>query len=824
MAGIFKFFRRPAGKVVLAAAVVCLTLGAMSFAYYYFKYARLIAEKLEKGPFANTSMLFAAPQTLTLGDDSTTEEIVAHLRRSGYSESRANRMGWYNLRPGAVEIFPGPDSLFSHEAGVIKFEQGRVAQIISLRDHTERTRYQLEPELITNLFDSRREKRRLVRFADIPRVLVTAVVSAEDKRFFRHSGFDPIRVLKAAYVDVREARIAEGASTLSMQLAGSLWLDRSERTWSRKAAEVLITLHLEQKLTKEQIFEYYANQIYLGRIGSFNIHGFGEGALAYFGKDLSQLTLSEAALLAGLPRGPSYYNPFRSPERARNRRNTVLRLMLENEHITEREYSVAVETPLGLASGPRNTSDAPWFVDLVNRRLQDQFQDHDFQANSYRVYTTLDMDLQRDAMEAVRIGLQQIDEQAEKRGRTRARGWPEIQAALVALDPHTGAIKALVGGRDYGASQLNRALARRQPGSVFKPFVFAAALNTSINGGPQVFTPLSTVVDEPTTFWFDEKPYEPSNYKDEYSGAVTLRQALSRSLNIPTVKVAEMVGYEKVVELAHASGMNAQILATPASALGAYEVTPLEMAGAYTVFANQGLASKPHWISQIIDQQGKLIHELSPEQWPALDPRVAYLMVNMLEEVVRSGTGAGVRSRGFGLPAAGKTGTSHDGWFAGFTSELLCVVWVGYDDNRELKMEGASSALPIWTEFMKRAHSHRAFRKARYFEPPEGIVAVEIDTQSGKLAAAGCGSAFRTEVFVAGTQPVELCRGGRTQIASWELPEQALPDPGTEAAAHRGGPSSTVAAAPKPAEKPPSAETATPPRKGFFRRLLDVFK
>ncbi|MGB9606203.1 MAG: transglycosylase domain-containing protein, partial [Bryobacteraceae bacterium] len=397
--------------VVRLALVVCLLAGLAGISvstYYYVKFSRLVERKLRAGPFPSTSMIFAAPRAVNVGDGITPAEIVAFLRRAGYGESRNNRMGWFHLREDAVEIFPGPDSYFDEEAGVIKFQDGRVAEIISLRDNTPRTQYLLEPELITNLSDRNREKRRLVRFADLPKVLVDAIIAAEDKRFFQHAGFDPLRVIKAAYVDLKERRLQEGASTLSMQLARSFFLDY-RRTWQRKAAEVLITLLLEQRLSKEQIFEYYVNQIPLGRHGSFNIHGFGEAAQAYLGKDVRELTLPEAALLAGMVRGPSLYNPYRNPERARQRRNVVLGLMRENGFITEEQYREAILAPLTLAPPGMESTDAPYFVDLVNDELNRQFQEHDFQSEAYRIYTTLDMDLQRAAAEAVRVGLQEVD-------------------------------------------------------------------------------------------------------------------------------------------------------------------------------------------------------------------------------------------------------------------------------------------------------------------------------------------------------------------------------------------------------------------------------
>jgi penicillin-binding protein 1B len=314
------------------------------------------------------------------------------------------------------------------------------------------------------------------------------------------------------------------------------------------------------------------------------------------------------------------------------------------------------------------------------------------------------------------------------------------QVALIALDPHTGDVKALIGGRDYTASQLNRVLRRRPPGSAFKPFVYTAAMNSAVEGGQQVFTPVSTVLDAPATFQFGTVTYTPGNFKNQFMGQVTLRQALAHSLNVATVKLAEEVGYQRVVDLARRAGLNGDIKATPAVALGAYQVTPLELAGAYTMFANGGLRVKPHFLSAISSPGGDALYQSAPQAYPALDPRVAFIMTDMLEEVLRSGTGAAVRTLGFKLPAAGKTGTSHDGWFVGYTSQLLCLVWVGFDDYRELGLEGSKSALPIWTEFMTEATRYREYRDAKPFTPPAGVAQSRT-----------CGGL--PEYFIEGTEP-----------------------------------------------------------------------
>jgi penicillin-binding protein 1B len=822
-----RFLLNPWGKAFLLAFTVSVTLSVGAFTYYYVKYARMIEEKLRAGPFANTSMLYAAPQPVMLGDEGQLEEIASYLRRCGYSESNSNRLGWFHMRPDAIEINPGPDA-YDAEGAVIKIERRHVTEIISLRDHTERTQYYLEPELITNLFDQKREKRRLVRFDDIPKPMVDAVLAAEDKHFFQHAGFDPIGILRAAWVDVKERRSSQGASTLSQQLARTLWLG-PERGWRRKIPETLITLHLEQKLSKQEIFEDYANAIYLGHQGSFSIHGFGEAAEVYLGKDLGQVTIADAALLAGLIQSPYTRNPFRYPERAKARRNVVLKAMRENGFIGEKDYDDALASLVKVTHESAESSDAPYFVDLVNETLQSRFQDRDFQNNSFRVFTTLDMNLQRDAVAAVRTGIEETDQQWKRRSKKYGtEEMPLAQVALVALDAQTGEVKALVGGRSYGVSQLDHAVAKRQPGSSFKPFVYTAALSAALSGGGQTLTPASLVTDEPTTFYFDDKIYEPANHKDEYFGAVTLRYALAHSLNVPAVKVAEMTGYDRIAEVARAAGMNLDIKPTPSIALGAYEVMPLEIAGAYTIFVNSGDLVKPSFIKNIRDQQGTSIFQAQPERRPAIDPRVAYLVENMLEEVLRSGTGAGVRARGFGLPAAGKTGTSRDGWFAGFTSKLICVVWVGFDDNHDFKLEGARSALPIWTEFMKRAHQHREYRAVHSFEPPDGIVTAEIDADTGELASPSC-PRVRSEVFLAGTQPVDVCRlhgGGRTQVAGWEPSRPAID---TEVTPTRP----VVAEAPVadrrlvrsiPVTPAPPPQPEKKERKGFFGRLRDVFK
>jgi penicillin-binding protein 1B len=733
---------------VLAFASILLAAVFAYPAYAYVKYYRLVSDNLRRGPFADATSIYSAPEDITAGERLTPAGLVARLRLSGYSTDPANPNGSYIVKAGSIEVHPGPQSYFRSIPAIIRFNNDSVSGLTTTDGRTRLEKYQIEPELITNIVDGAREKRRIVRYDEIPKVLVQAITSAEDKRFFEHMGLDPFRVAKAAYIDLRSKRKEQGASTITMQLARNLWLD-PDKTWRRKARELLITLILEQKLSKGEIFEFYVNQVYLGRYETYSVNGFGEASQVYFGKDISQLNLPEAATLAGLIQRPSYFNPFRYPERSTARRNRVLDLMRQNRYISEAQYAAVLNTPLKLSPPRPGEGDAPYFVALLNDELQSRLPDEE--SGGYNVYSSLDPDLQKAAMDAVRDGIAKVDKLVRRRNKDGVLP----QVALVALDPHTGEVKALVGGRNYSSSQLNHAISMRQPGSAFKPFVYAAALNTGIESGDRAFTEASTLNDTPTTFLFGNQVYEPGNFEDEFMGTVTLKKAMAHSLNVATVSLAEEVGYQKVVALAKRAGFDDNIEPTPAVALGAYEASPLEVAGAYTTFANNGEYVKPTFVREVRTTDGRLVVHGSPDHHRALDPRVAFLMRDMLQEVLRSGTGAGVRAQGFKVPAAGKTGTSRDGWFAGFTSDLLCVVWVGFDDNRELKLEGARSALPIWTGFMKRAV---AIRKVAhdFGPPPGGVVRVAIDPDSGLRGAPDCPGV--PEYFIAGTEPTDVCQ------------------------------------------------------------------
>jgi len=626
-----------------------------------------------------------------------------------------------------------------------------------------------ETGLMANVFDGSRARKRVVTFNDIPKVLMTAVLSGEDRIFFRHHGINPKRIAGALVSDIKRGAATQGASTITQQLARSLFLTR-EPTLRRKASEAVIAFILEHRFTKEQIFAMYANEIYLGQRDSFAIHGFAEAARAYFGKELQELTLPEAATLAGIIPAPNAYSPVQHPERATTRRDLILRIMHESKSITDAEYEAAKQAELKIAPSVDST-EGQYLVDYVQEELRRDFPEKTLMSGGLKVYSTVDLPLQRAAIDAVAQGLKNVEAELKKRNKNKSSQPGAPQAGLIALDPRTGEIKAMVGGTHYGTTQFNRITqAMRQPGSIFKPIVYAAALETSRNSifqfdfipydedGPELITPTTMLLDEPTEFSAPDAPYIPKNFGGQYSGPVLLRTAFQRSLNIPTVALAQAIGYNRVVAMARRLGLNPKIQAYPSVALGAFEVTPIEMAGAYTAFANSGRQVKPHAIRKVESDTGEVLKTYEPEWKAVLTPQLAYLMTHLMEGVLNYGTGAGVRARGFQLPAAGKTGTSRDGWFAGYTKDLLVITWVGFDDGHDLNLEGSKSALPIWAEFMKMAYKIHPVRdrKAMYFSPPAGVEMVRIDSATRRRGDPSCGESF-DEAFLSGTAPKGSC-------------------------------------------------------------------
>jgi penicillin-binding protein 1B len=632
-----------------------------------------------------------------------------------------------------ITVRPGPQSFHAPDNATIHVSSG-VVDTISDAHGQPLTSYELEPLLITGLSeDTSRTKRRLLTYDEIPPNLVHAVIAIEDRRFFEHGGIDYWRILGAIRNDIFHLhRYKEGASTLTQQLARGFFLT-PERTWSRKMREAVISIILEHRFDKQQIFTMYANEINLGQLGSFSVDGFGEAAQDYFGKDVRQLDLAECALLAGLIQSPSRLNPFRHADRAIERRNLVLDSMVETGAITKTQAEAAKKEPLHLAAASVDESEAPYFVDLVHDQLTQHLGDRDFNREGLRIYTSLDPELQRLASQSVDSTIQQVDALVDKlHARDRRLGKPYIypQVALIALNPHTGQVLALVGGRSYGTSQVNHAVAHRPTGSIFKPFVYAEAFQTAVEGTmlpgqTKLFSPVTMLNDAQQTYGAGT-PYEytPKNFQDEFYGNITARFALIRSDNNATISLASMVGFDRVAALARSAGVKSA-QGTPSMAIGSYDATPLDMAGAYTIYANGGLHIDPWMLASVRTPNGDIAQDYSPTARQVLDPRVAFLTTYMMEAVLQGngsdgcliggrdfcGTGAEVRNMGFISPAAGKTGTDHDAWFAGFTSNLLCIVWVGNDDYTDIKLQGAQAAAPIWAAVLRYQRVHAAARR-----------------------------------------------------------------------------------------------------------------
>ena len=752
-------------KTLLASALIVLVAITAFLVRYYYIFDGIIEMKLGENYRLDETRIYAAPTVLRPGRKISFPELEARIRRLGYQEkSKETGASYYEI--------PETNRLLVYNAATVPNDPDRsveitcggnsIRSIVDTNSKAKLDRFFLKPEMLSNAIDKDREKRLFVSYQELPEVLINAVLAAEDRRFFSHSGIDPIRILKALIVDIRQGEATQGASTLTQQFVKNYFLT-PERTLRRKFADAYMAILLERRLSKTQIFELYSNEVYLGQAGSFSIVGFGQAASTFFDKSVKDLTLEEAATLAGIITAPNRYTPLRYKDRAIVRRNLVLDLMAGYEMIADKECEEAKAKPLSVKPASiLNYIDAPYFVDYVQDLLGEKFGDSTFALSNFRVYTTLDTDLQKAAYESIQAGMREVDAILAKRKEPVP---PEtVQASLIAVDPQNGHILAMIGGRNYGTSQFNRITqSKRQPGSIFKPFVYGAALETAYYSATPL-TVVSKILDQPTQFTFEDLEYEPKNFQEEYLGEVTLRQAITKSLNIATIKLAERVGYGKIAELAQRLGLNELIKPYPAMAIGSFEITPLEMVRAYTAFANQGMLSELLPVVEVRDNKSNPVLIKHPESQEVLTPQIAFMITSLLQSVINNGTGAGARARGFHLPAAGKTGTSHDGWFAGYTPDLLCIVWVGFDDNRELNLSGSQAALPIWTEFMKKAVKLKPLKGEKFAEPEEGILEVVIDPTTGLLATDRCLQREK-EYFIEGTEPVLECYGNNYEQA-----------------------------------------------------------
>ncbi|HSE41744.1 MAG TPA: PBP1A family penicillin-binding protein [Acidobacteriota bacterium] len=635
-------------------------------------------------------------------------------------------------------------------AVLVTFDENGILSITNQDTKEDLPAFELEPATISNLFGSEWEKRTLVRFEDLPPHLIKAVVAIEDRRFYQHSGIDPKGILRAIINDLLGHKQLQGGSTITQQLVKNFYLS-PKRTLRRKVSEAMMALIMERKQTKNQIIEMYLNEIYLGQRGAMSINGVGEASRLFFRKDVQHISVPEAALLAGLIQAPNSYNPYKYPEQARKRRDTVLLAMKNTRALTSEEYEKYVKAKLVVFPYDARINLAPYFGDVVKSQLIDKYKEDQIYTQNLHIFTTLDLDMQRIAEEVLSKGLADIDKLRFKRTKQN------VQGCLIAIEPQTGYIRAFVGGRSYSKSQFDRiSQASRQPGSVFKPVVYAAAFEKAIQRNSRVFTPASIVVDEPWILHYSNQTWEPKNYDGQYHGTTTLRNALAQSMNVATAKLAMDVGLKDIADLGKKLGFGS-VKPYPSLALGAFEVSPWQVATAYTVFANGGVKTELRSVRKVTSADGKTLERSQIGVERVLHPQTAYIITDMMESVILSGTGAPVRRWGFTKPAAGKTGTTdeyRDAWFVGYTPTLLCVVWTGYDDNTPIKMTGAQAALPIWAQFMKKALQSYP---SEDFASPQGVVVKMIDPLTGQLATEDCPSAI-PEKFVTGTEPTEVCK------------------------------------------------------------------
>src|ERR1043165_7357700 len=658
-----RFFRRLFSAPVIIPVVFLGAIVLGILIYYWTVFSRRIDTLLAGEVFTSTPGIYARRKQLPVNESISEADVIGFLKRAGYVEKTQQAdtgRGRYTVNGNTLDIEP---SSASSVDGVKQFQNVRVQfsgsgkSISSMTDLDNRGAVQrawLEPELISSVTGTERAKRKVIGFGDLPPHLVKAITVTEDRSFFEHYGMN-IRGIVRAFVrrvdsDPNSPIARQGGSSITQQLVKNLLLS-PEQTWRRKVSEAYMSIILETRLRKEKIFELYCNQVYMGQQAGFSINGFGEAASAYFNKDVTNLTLGESAFLAGLIRSPNRYNPYTKIDTATARRNQVLDSMAEAGAITQDEATTAKETPLVVvpARGRIDVSDAPYFADYVQNQLGDMIAGSG--AEHLRIYTTIDMDLQRAAYAAVTKQMAALDKIQSKRFEPGT-----LQAALIAMNAKTGEIVAMVGGRDYSKSQLNRATdAFRQPGSVFKPFVYATALNTAFDPVPRVITPATTYMDEPKTFTYDNQEYSPGNFGETYShDPVTLRDGLVNSLNVVTVDVAMEVTIGRVMTLAAKAGLPKPQRAYPAMALGTREATPLQIASAYTAFAKSGTKTTPVSINRITTGNGVTLVAPTAERNEVLRPEVAFVMTSFMKDVINRGTAANVRQRGLKMPLAGK--------------------------------------------------------------------------------------------------------------------------------------------------------------------------
>jgi penicillin-binding protein 1B len=741
--------------VILAALAGVLVAGLLVVGYF----TRVVVSRFDGRRWSLPSRIYSDMAVWRVGDGGSPEKLSRKLERLLYQETdeRPTRAGWFSRSANALEVytrdFRYPGRSFRGVSFRIEYGGGVVKSIASFSGESLDAFF-VEPELLGSVFGEEFEDRTLVRLSEVPRTLTDAILVTEDRDYYRHAGVS-IRRSFGAVISNLKGGATQGGSTLTQQLVKNLYLS-PERTIKRKAVEAIMALILDARYSKDEIFEAYLNEIYLGQHGSIAVTGVGEASRFYFGKPVADLDLAGSATLAGMIKAPNVYSPARNPEKAKQRRDLVLRLMREEGRIDEAALQQALAEPVSTRSRRPERTIAPHFVDFVKSELAERYGQK-LKTEGLQIYTTLDVDLQQAGQRAVTEGLATL-EKNYRRLAAAAREGP-LQGALIGLEPETGAVRAFVGGRDYRLSQFNRVTqAHRQPGSLFKPFVFLAAF--ARRDLPAPITPATILLDSPITVAWDERAedqvWTPRNYDADFRGPMSARRAVELSINIPTVRTALAAGLPTVVGAARAAGIGSRLRAYPSVALGAFEISPLEIAGAYAVLANGGVRLRPSAIVGVLTEEGVVLDRKETPMEPALPADAVFLVDSLLRGAVDRGTASGARAGGIRGVLAGKTGTTNDGrdaWFVGFSPRFLAAVWVGYDDNRAVHLSGSQAAVPIFADFSKTLPP-QYFTAG--FPVPSNVVTADIDPETGMLATPAC-PARMTEVFISGTVPTQEC-------------------------------------------------------------------
>lgn len=731
---------------ILAALLLPLLL----IGYFFYLYIE-VKQRFESRRWSIPSRVFSAPVPLYPGQSLSISQMKQLLEERRYKEAIREP-----LQAGAYKL--GRDSLIAYlrefrfpghalPAQRVDFVFQRNTLVKIKSGQAELAFLELEPLEIARLFGPERKSRLLINIKQVPAYLIDGVLAIEDHRFYEHRGVDWQGTLRALYTDIIARRVIQGGSTITQQLVKNYFLE-PERTFKRKLQEASMAVVLEALYDKDAIIEMYLNEIYMGQRGSVAIHGMGEAALYYFGRNVEDLTLAECATLAGMIRAPNNYSPLVSPEASLDRRNVVLKRMLELSMIPAIEYEKARGEPRIRATTNIPRDIAPYYVDYARQQLHDLYDEKVLGSEGLTIHTVLHPEMAMAADSALREELLLLEKElSDRKGASSSPG--TLQGVLIAIQPKTGDVLALVGGRNYAASNFNRALsAYRQPGSAIMPFVYLTALDQ--------FSPASWLKDEPVPYNVNGTNWSPRNYDDRYHGRVMFRDALEQSLNAATVNLAVTAGLAKIITMLHNLGIQSPLQPVPSLALGDFEATPLELAGAYAVLNNDG--QKPFLLSvkEVVTEIGELQERRNVEIVPVTTPARAFLITNILEGAVKNGTAREIKNLGVDFPCAAYAGVSaddRDSWFVGYTADLLVLVWLGYDDNRPSQLSGTQGAARIWVRFYNQI---RPWIHPQEFRIPPGIVQRLICTESGQLATAHCGEP-RLEAFLNEHVPNEYC-------------------------------------------------------------------